>query len=296
VSIFGVFDGHGGDSASDYAVRMVPSQLLMHSAFHSDRARALTEAFLQTDRLWVTNANHDALYQGTTGVLAVLDLDRRLITVANAGDSRCILCRRPTPDQQQARLQQLVLAQQQKITASRRHSSSVVTQQRTPLIADELVVPLSIDHKPDRADETRRIVSTGGHVIRHSERGISFGPHRVYTADSLGGLAVSRSIGDSVFRLPPHDAQPLVIATPEVLERRLEQSDFFLILASDGLWDVFTNGEACEWVLQRNGSPDQAAQALVEEAYRRGSSDNITVVVVFLPTFPSTASSAVSVA
>jgi serine/threonine protein phosphatase PrpC len=55
------------------------------------------------------------------------------------------------------------------------------------------------------------------------------------TAQARGetmGLAMSRSIGDII----AHTAG--VSAEPEVTEHVIEQNDLFLILASDGIWDV----------------------------------------------------------
>lgn len=68
--------------------------------------------------------------------------------------------------------------------------------------------------------------------------------------------------------------------------------DEFLILASDGLWDVVSNEMACNVVrrclagrsLKRlsKGSAAEAAAMLAELAMGRGSKDNISVVVIDL--------------
>lgn len=81
------------------------------------------------------------------------------------------------------------------------------------------------------------------------------------------------------------------------------KEDECLILASDGLWDVMSNEEACEiarkrilvWhkkngatslPLERGGGIDPAAQAAAESlsnrALQKGSKDNITVIVIDL--------------
>jgi len=61
----------------------------------------------------------------------------------------------------------------------------------------------------------------------------------------------------------------------EVVDGSLE----FLILASDGLWDVVSNDEAVAMVKPIE-DPEQAAKRLLQEASQRGSADNITVVIV----------------
>lgn len=88
-----------------------------------------------------------------------------------------------------------------------------------------------------------------------------------------------------------------MITDPEVKIMRRNKSDEFLILASDGLWDVISNEVACQVVRRcldglirrssvsdytRAGRSAEAAAVLVELAMARGSYDNISVVVVDL--------------
>ncbi|XP_047972212.1 probable protein phosphatase 2C 6 [Salvia hispanica] len=144
-------------------------------------------------------------------------------------------------------------------------------------------IALSIDHKPNREDEYARIEASGGKVIQ-------WNGHRVF-----GVLAMSRSIGDRYLK-------PWIIPDPEVMFVPRTRDDDCLVLASDGLWDVMTNDEACDLARKRillwhkhNGSTlplergqgiDPAAQAAAEylsnRALQKGSKDNISVVVVDL--------------
>lgn len=58
-----------------------------------------------------------------------------------------------------------------------------------------------------------------------------------------------------------------------------------LILACDGVWDVLTDQEAADLLLERylkEGPFADASQFLVNTAIERGSADNVTAVVVFL--------------
>jgi protein phosphatase 2C len=90
--------------------------------------------------------------------------------------------------------------------------------------------------------------------------------------------------------------KPYVTAEPEVTVMDRTDQDEFLILASDGLWDVVSNEVACK--IARNcmsglaaskypesvlgSSATDAASLLVEVAISRGSKDNVSVVVVQL--------------
>ncbi|KAM0834689.1 hypothetical protein ACQ4PT_063422 [Festuca glaucescens] len=121
-------------------------------------------------------------------------------------------------------------------------------------------IAVSRDHKPDQTDERQRIEEAGGFVMWA-------GTWRVG-----GVLAVSRAFGDKLLK-------QYVVADPEIKEEVVDGSLEFLILASDGLWDVVTNDEAVAMVKPIE-DPEQAAKRLLQEASVRGSADNITVVIV----------------
>ena len=73
-------------------------------------------------------------------------------------------------------------------------------------------------------------------------------------------------------------------ADPFIRKYRLNyDQDHFLVLACDGLWDVFPYQDASDYVLSQlllTNDPGQAARSLVEEALRKGSIDNITALVI----------------
>ncbi|KDO64015.1 hypothetical protein CISIN_1g045213mg, partial [Citrus sinensis] len=120
-------------------------------------------------------------------------------------------------------------------------------------------IPLSVDHKPDPADERQRIEDAGGFVIWA-------GTWRVG-----GVLPVSRAFGDKLLK-------QYVVAEPEIQEEEIDGIDF-IIVASDGLWNVISNEEAVAMV-EHITDAEAASRKLITDAYARGSSDNITCVVV----------------
>lgn len=123
------------------------------------------------------------------------------------------------------------------------------------------VEELTSDHKPNRTDERERIERVGGTVI-HA------GTWRVG-----GVLAVSRSFGNRMLK-------QFIVAQPEIRLEDLHESTNCLIVASDGLWDVFTNEEAVSLAMKEKDA-EKAAKSLVCRAYDRGSYDNISCVVCF---------------
>eukprot|EP00253_Pinus_taeda_P031444 PITA_31444 len=140
---------------------------------------------------------------------------------------------------------------------------------------------LTCDHLAGREDERQRIENLGGIVdLRHGVRRVQ------------GSLAVSRAIGDW------HMKQWV---TAEQKTRKIEiTSDCeFLILASDGLWNMVSNQEAVDiarpYCLEKQpnltplgGDPIAACKKLVEVVVTRKSGDDISVMIVQLRHFCKT--------
>ncbi|KAF3840679.1 hypothetical protein F7725_006541 [Dissostichus mawsoni] len=128
-------------------------------------------------------------------------------------------------------------------------------------------VELMKPHKPDREDEKLRIEALGGCVIW-------FGTWRVN-----GSLSVSRAIGDS-------EHKPYISGVADHDTCPMDGTEDYLILACDGFWDTVNSEEAVRVVsdhLEENtGDTTMVAHKLVASARDAGSSDNITVIVVFL--------------
>ena len=129
-------------------------------------------------------------------------------------------------------------------------------------------VALTTDHKPDLPEETARIEALGGRVI-------SLDVPRVE-----GFLAMSRALGDAPLK-------PFVTPEPRIAEGVLGRKNDLAIIASDGMWDVLTSDEAVT-LAYRAGEPAEAARILQATAVERGSTDNITVIVLDLKDYTAT--------
>ena len=104
-----------------------------------------------------------------------------------------------------------------------------------------------------------------------------------------GILAVSRALGDY-----PLKNNRIVIPDPDILTFDLDDlRPRFMIIASDGFWDTFSNENAVQFVRNElthygtnyvaKGSGSlavQIAKKLAQESFNRESYDNITVIVV----------------
>lgn len=120
---------------------------------------------------------------------------------------------------------------------------------------------LSKDHVATDPDERSRVEARGGYIDEQHGR-------------VQGRLAVSRALGDRAVKR-------FVTAVPDVVTLELKPDHDFVVLASDGLWDVVSSQEAARLVQTTARSADLAAKRLALKAIELGSTDNISVIVAF---------------
>lgn len=150
---------------------------------------------------------------------------------------------------------------------------------RAVLCRDNKAWDLSRDHKPNDPAEKSRIESLGGSVIWCGETdkfGAPIEHQGIYRVN--GNLALSRAIGD-------RSERPHVTAEPEIISVPIEKGDEFVIVGTDGLWDVMDSDDAVNYVklsLKAGVSKNKIAAVMVEEAMRLGTWDNVTVVIIWI--------------
>ena len=147
----------------------------------------------------------------------------------NVGDSRCVLGQRKGGDEKKG--------------------------------GEKICIEMSIDQKPMRDDEKKRIQEKGGEV---SEK-IPGAPRVFRKNDEVPGLAVARSIGDIV----AHEVG--VSCEPEVFEKELDSDDHFIVIGSDGIWDAMSSCEVVGFVFQKmeTENKDNCSRLLAEECRNR---------------------------
>jgi serine/threonine protein phosphatase PrpC len=139
-----------------------------------------------------------------------------------------------------------------------------------------LATQLSKDHKPNYFEERDRIEGLNGKI--------TFDGSDWRVKD----LSLSRAFGDI-------DATPYVTHRPQIFKYHLSNRDKFLILACDGLWDVLSNQEAINYVLEccnygkanKEINSINIAEKLANFAIKSGSSDNVdnvSIILIFLIT------------
>lgn len=148
---------------------------------------------------------------------------------------------------------------------------------RSILVRDSKAIAMSHDHKPFLPEEQARIVNAGGTV---SMRRVN------------GDLAVSRALGDYVYKnqvgKKPEEQQVSCEPTFEVEER--EDGDQFLVLACDGIWDVMSNDEVAQYLLDSTAAgiadTGELAEALIDECLAKGSRDNMSAIIIAFKNAP----------
>jgi serine/threonine protein phosphatase PrpC len=130
---------------------------------------------------------------------------------------------------------------------------------------DGQAIELTKDHKASLPEEQARIEASGGFVHNGRLDGI---------------LAISRGFGDLAHKQDGH-----LVVTPDVIEHIVSPEDQFLLLASDGLFDVLSSQQVVNFVsrkLRTHGDVQLAAQELVMKAQAYLAYDNTSVIVVAL--------------
>ncbi|KAF4128351.1 Protein phosphatase 2C [Phytophthora infestans] len=239
--LFAVIDGHNGAVAADYLVENLSKTLTEVYDNGFDHAK-LCEAMEELDRMFCT------LEWKSCGacVLVVLlyvapNTDTPQKIVLNIGDCRAII--REAPE-----------------SIAGKNEAEDETSPAASIVA------LSEDHCASNEKEMARALRSGATIEDNRIAGI---------------LQPFRVIGDADLKGP--DKKDWVIPTPEIHQSELLVGRSILVIASDGVWTVLDSDCVMELAFKEigaNGSAKSAAEAIVGEAVKKDSEDDISVIVV----------------
>jgi serine/threonine protein phosphatase PrpC/serine/threonine protein kinase len=260
---YGVFDGHTGNFAAKYAASVFYGML--QSRFANISAESKYVAAWKDDVATKMNGIFEEIHEnfleavsfapvgvmdqsGTTAT--IIYMNDHVVLIASIGDSRAIL-------------------------SSRDHETGELTFRQ-----------LTDNHVAANDVERDLVVQRGGYVSKTPS-----GVDRVN-----GQLVITRSIGDSdISKYLSREPSVVAMTRAEVVSEMCGLERCFMVLASDGLWDVMSNQEVVDMVdevltvyedrkdgpsWEEGGAFQEAAERLTQEAYMRGSTDNIGVCVV----------------
>jgi len=266
VAYFAVYDGHAGSMCADYLESNLHQKIfspVARKAFkaadapsESEICDMLRSGFLSAEQEVTALLRQQQDWSGAV-CNAVILFNSRLY-VANLGDCRAVL-------------------------AKRRPGS--------PSRLPDRHYQLSDDHRPNREAEKQRIEQAGGFISKDQ---------RVN-----GQLLFSRSFGDREFKYVPDREQrmhkipalkhnkskmctdkPLVSYEPEIKVYHVDPNlDSYMIIASDGLWDVISSKRVValfNQYMSKYKTLEEVAHALEREARQKGSMDDVTIIIVLL--------------
>lgn len=249
-ALFGVFDGHGGSRASEYVRLAVERAVAM-----AVRLVAAAEA----PDAWMAHEPSPRVVFCLTEIVRLLE--RGFMRIASASTLKdgttfniCVVIG---------------------------HHLYVVNvgDSRTVLCTEGTPIPLSSDHKVSdlrvhkHLAEYCRVLKAGGRV--------SLG--RIQVPNCRLRLSMSRSIGD----FPMKANNQSIIADPDIKFHYIDASDEFLVVATDGVWDVMSGVGVVTNVRGRlrdapadTQLPAHLAQDLLADVARLDTQDNASAIVV----------------
>ena len=277
MSYFGVFDGHGGESCSEYLKNNFLDYLIENKNFPHDIKMAITETFDKLEDEFFEKNKQKPKDQidnsGSCALVAIMTENK--IYIGNIGDSRAIMS----------------------------------------LNNGAKVKQLSIDHKPNNLKEFERITKNGGKVyidedIKEDENGkldesklnfitekSDFNKYKsekeVIFRHFPSHLAVVRSIGDIKVKMPEYGAlKGNIIHTPEVFVYDYSPSYDFMVMGCDGIFDDLSNEEiiGAAWHVFKNKAKEKnydlnlltedSCDMIIKYAMDVMSSDNLSCIVI----------------
>ena len=253
-----VIDGHGGSQVAEYLTRELPNfishELGKISPPNQSMADALRSAFLLADDRWFSlvepayKLGFTAPIKAGACAIAVL-LNESEIVVASVGDCKCIIAtngsvkdlnieRNANRDEEQARLRQQHPGEPDVVKCRKSWTDPLVPSKK---------------------------FFSGCYVKGRLQPTKSFGDFHL----KISSVLTDPERGSPFLDPSSKRTHPYIDADPDVTVTLRDPGDYFLIAATDGLWDQFSSEEAAKIVesaFKSGLSPQQAAETLVEAA------------------------------
>lgn len=143
---------------------------------------------------------------------------------------------------------------------------------------EKTVVFASKDHKPDDPVETARINAAGGFVTL---------PPKTYIPRVMGQLALSRAFGDFQLKMKDvaQDKQPVVVDPDVTIIDRKKLTH--IVVGSDGVFDDLTNEQVAQFATSKSGTIEKRTHDLLRKSLSAGSQDNMAAIVIALDSAPA---------
>jgi len=297
ISLFGVFDGHGGREVSRFISQHLPELLVKNENFKKGIfEQALKECYLELDVLLATKQGKLELHllaekKQSNNFQSALEnfLNRAALGQNGVIPSIETQPEKKTQEPEETDPQNVDVDSLTYGYTSGSTGVSVlmdlkkgqilvanVGDSRSVLCRAGKAIELSVDHKPHNQGEYQRITKAGGFVQNGRVN---------------GDLNLSRAIGDMQYKtntsLPPEEQ--MITAFPEVKIVDLTPADEFVVIACDGVWDVKSSQQVVDFVGERIKNKiglsticEQLLDACLAPDASGVGTDNMTVIIITL--------------
>jgi protein phosphatase PTC1 len=253
-SFFAVYDGHGGSFCARYAAKN------FHTRLSTSMAGRIGSKLRESDP---SNGRPSALT--SSGSTACSEGDD-LLSVEDIESCYAEAC--SALDQELAGYDESAACGSTAVTCLIRNFNgrtsfhiANIGDSRAILFANGATSRLTVEHKATNEDEAKRIRARHGIILNKRVGGV---------------ISVTRAFGQS-------DEKEFITADPHTQSGEVQSNDSFLVLASDGVTDVFTDDEITEFVAERLARGEKSitiCKSLLDEAKSQGAMDNMTAVLI----------------
>ena len=214
MSLFGIFDGHGGYDVVQYIKNRLPEIIktnITKNNNYDSIENNLTSSFNKIDE---ELKFYDSEHTGSTAT--ILLFQDNMVYCANVGDSTAFI------------------------------------------VYDNFVKKISVDHKCTDPKEEERILLSGGKITKN----------RV-----MGQLVLSRCLGDLYCK------KYGVSNIPDISVNKLDGNVKYVVVASDGIWDVVKEDELLQLSKNRKNA-EGFCKDLVKLSIDKDTKDNVSCIVI----------------
>ena len=129
---------------------------------------------------------------------------------------------------------------------------------RAYILYKDKIQQISVDHKCSNEKEKQRIIENGGKIVKNRVN---------------GQLILTRTLGDKAIK------KFGVICQPDINEINVSKDINFVVLASDGVWDVINENELLE-LSKKFKNADDFCKEIIKESITKGTKDNVSCIVI----------------
>jgi len=311
IMYLGVYDGHNGNQAAEYVRIHLHYNIITSPFFKTNIDRAIIEGYQKTDSGFARTATLHKFDCGTTALGVFLFKDR--IVVTNVGDTCCVLATTNSVVELSSIHSPQSEKEKQRITSSggvviwygrwRVNGQLAVSRSIGDLSLKKFVIcePAILKRDLVRSTVLSPPQSPSQHLFQ-SPKQVQRCPEPVspssplqqphsLSQSHLPSQTPTTEESKTVEGQSSEQAQPqpqsgegVGTGTGGGGTGGQNEEEEFLILATDGLWDVFSYQDAVDFVRKVSSSrpKQEIPKALCEEAIERKSGDNITIIIVWL--------------